>query len=381
MSDASPPQPSLLKRIKKALPEYLFLFAVLAIIVGVLVIRHLRAKPTGTGHIVFAASASFFDTTYLYTLDTNNPETEGGKRVELTTSGYDYDPIWSPDGKLILFVSTRDTKDSGPDANRVLYLMNADGSNQHPVPIEGTFTSYAAWSPDSEKFVFAATIEEETDLFTINTDGKNLRRLTHNGVGKGQPSWSPDGDYIVYTSAQDGNTEIYIMEADGDDERRLTNEATSDFWPQWSPDGKYIAFFSDRSAFGEIHLIAVEDDYRISRLVRDQPAEDDLGLSFGFTWSPDSKLIAFTRSNADFGTNFTASLFVADVERRNTPRLLVEDASLAMPSWSLDGSQILFERQTENYGSELFSISPDGENLRQLTDNERTDERTPSWQP
>ncbi len=100
------------------------------------------------------------------------------KEVRLTSSPDDGGfPYFSPDGKMIVFVS-------GRDGNGEIYIMNADGSGQ------------------------------------IN--------LTNNPADDFNASWSSDGKTIVFTSDRDGNYNIYIMNIDGSDQVNLTNDPSWD---------------------------------------------------------------------------------------------------------------------------------------------------------
>ena len=88
----------------------------------------------------------------------------------------DFHPSFSPDGKFIAFISNRrGTKD---ELDNRIYVMNADGTNQHQVgnisPIHGS----VSWSPKGDQLTFNAFSHYVVEIFTIATDGTNLRQLT-----------------------------------------------------------------------------------------------------------------------------------------------------------------------------------------------------------
>src|SRR5262249_27726910 len=76
-----------------------------------------------------------------------NPD--GTNKHQLTSTGSNYMPSWSPDGTQIVFESDRG---GGPSGDSDIYLMNADGSNQHAITTGGE-TNWPRWSPDGTKIV------------------------------------------------------------------------------------------------------------------------------------------------------------------------------------------------------------------------------------
>ena len=90
-----------------------------------------------------------------------------------------------------------------------------------------------AWSPDGKRIVFASTRHGNRDIFTVDLTGKQLRRLTVDKAFDGSPGWSPDGKRITFVSDRDGDKEIYIMDIDGSNQRRLTRNKGNDISPVW----------------------------------------------------------------------------------------------------------------------------------------------------
>jgi Tol biopolymer transport system component len=71
------------------------------------------------------------------------------------------------------------------------------------------------YSPNGLKIAFVSTHDGDPEIFVMNPDGSGLRKLTDNTAVDAAPSWSPDGGTIVFTSDRSGSFELYRMNADG----------------------------------------------------------------------------------------------------------------------------------------------------------------------
>ena len=109
--------------------------------------------------------------------------------------------------------------------------------------------------PDGKRIIFVSSRDEVNQLYTINIDGKNERHFNPNRFDCYNPSVSPDGKTIVFMSARYGDWEIYLVDANGKNERQITNDIGRSIQPTFSPDGRYIAFVSDRGDAFHIYLM------------------------------------------------------------------------------------------------------------------------------
>jgi TolB protein len=145
-------------------------------------------------------------------------EVSTGTEWRLTADDYhDDDPVWSPDGQHIAYVSVR-------SGNSEIWVMDANGHNQRALPVPRRSATSPAWSPDGQHIAFTAGGTEVSDLYVINLDGSGLRQLTQHSWGESaaDPVWSPDGLHIYYLARAYGTQEIYQMNADGSQTLRLT---------------------------------------------------------------------------------------------------------------------------------------------------------------
>ena len=143
----------------------------------------------------------------------------------------------------ILFKTDR----SGPTE---IYQMNADGSNQQPLPPD-TWSIYAdlearlPFSPNGQEQVVTRGAGQ-LDLWRVSLTGGQELRITSTDGAEYDVAWSPVDNRIVFVSEETGRGDIYLINLDGSATVRLTNNVEDfDKHPTWSPDGSKVAFWSD----------------------------------------------------------------------------------------------------------------------------------------
>jgi TolB protein len=203
-----------------------------------------------------------------------------------------FDGHWSPDSKRIVFVLNTL---QGTDCKLQINTVNADGSDNKVLLPHKAFDESPRWSPDGKSIAWVSTRDGNQEIYTIEVEKGlgSLKRLTSEIALDNNPSWSPDGKQIAFCSARTGNFEIHVMNRDGSQVRRLTNHPSMDYWPVWSPDGSQIAFTSNRD--GNYEIYSCKPDGTGLRNLTRHPGQDNYAA-----WSPNGKRLAFI-SNRDGG--------------------------------------------------------------------------------
>jgi tol-pal system beta propeller repeat protein TolB len=171
----------------------------------------------------------------------------GSREVYKDASSPAFAPAWSPQGELIAF--TRGRVFAGGGTDNEIYVVQSGGSNARNVTQHPANDALPSWSPDGRRLVFRSTRDNDKELYVINTDGGALSRLTTSPGTDTFPHWSPLGDRIVFASDRTGDFEIYTIRPDGSDLKQLTRSPGLDMHPVWSPDGKRICFASERGGY------------------------------------------------------------------------------------------------------------------------------------
>lgn len=256
-------------------------------------------------------------------------ETEAGKQIiaadwdganpqPLTGASINLLPAWTPDGKTIAFTSFRD------GAGAHIYTVDVISRQIRPLVLTGDFATGASFAPDGLRFLFSASIDDNTDVYVSQADGSAGRRLTDARGIDISASWSPEAKRITFVSERAGSPQIYTMNADGSEVRRITFQGNYNQEPAWSPKGDLIAFSGrDEHRVFDLYTVAV-DGGKVTRLTQNQ------------------------------GTN-------------------------EKPSWAPNGRYLLFS-STRSGKKQLWVMQPDGSNPRAVT-SERLGASDPAWGP
>jgi Tol biopolymer transport system component len=250
---------------------------------------------------------------------------------------------WSADGRQLVFVANA-TPNIAPAQ---LWIINADGSNQHMVFNDPSFLdSFPGFSPDGNTIVFercpynGGQFNGGCELFRIRADGTDLTALVNFGLNTDRlditPEYSPNGETIAFAgfSRRGVLSAIYLVDADGSNIHSITPPELEAWLPDWSPDGTKIAF-STRSLYppntiNQQTWVVNTDGTELKQITFPGALHD-----FSPSWSPDGNSIAFERDAADFSTS---GIFVIKADGSDlTQRLMVHNPQrLAIDSIQLD---------------------------------------------
>lgn len=288
-------------------------------------------------------------------------------------------PRWSPDGTLLAFVDNDPTRDGG------ITVMRPDGSARRVVAsrLGGGRVGFdrPSWSPDGRRL---AVVRSGGDVrgeqvFVVGADGRGLRRVTREPPGTEffryePPAWMDERTLLLSSHRVHADFELYTMRPDGTGRRRLTRNDVDDLAPVWSPNGRLIAFTRGREGSAAI-WVAAPDGRRARRV-----SPGATGNSVSPSWSPDGRRLAFVGMFRHAGALY-AALYVVNANGTGLRR--VRGAALSGTSgvsadWSPEGARLVYAWLPDP--RQLYVIAVRGGRPRQLT---RGDEASfaPRWSP
>jgi dipeptidyl aminopeptidase/acylaminoacyl peptidase len=334
----------------------------------------------------------------------------GGEAIQLTHSGHDTAPSWSPDGKTLAFLSSR-------DGNSQVYLLPMDGGEARKLTALSGGADIFKWSPVGKRIAFTSAVypdckvdacnsarDAEKDknkvkahvyeqllyrhwthwsegkrshLFLVTADASTPAQDLTSGANYDIPpdersgpediAFSPDGVEICFTAVTDKveaistNGDLFVVPTAGGEAKRITTNPGFDGDPAYSPDGRSIVYRAQFTAGYE------SDRWRV--MLHDRKTGQNENLSEGFdrsadelAWSADSKTIYFTAENE------TLQPVYAMAPRAGAePRKLIAEGFNAGISLSGDGKTLIFERTSLTTPVELFAAAGDGSGVRQIT--------------
>ena len=271
--------------------------------------------------------------------------------------GNEYGPAWSPDGSELAYIAETD-QTSGFNSGRFQLVRRPIDADEETLLLNTTGTlSGASWSPDGSQLLVNEHEGLKANLYKVDTSGDGFDTLSQKGedVFPFRHSWTSDSS-LIYTSS--GN--FYLLDMDGQREvipfsvkvaldRTPYVRKTRDFdssepqttkgivSPALSPDGKQVLFVALQD------LWIRQEDGQLKQLT------DDAYVQILPAWSPNGQRIAYSSDqDGEFG------IWVMDLEKAASNKILTTGGSVSGMSWSPDGEEIAF---TQSYGPRFATMS------------------------
>ena len=296
------------------------------------------------------------------------PATGGEPVVIAENNSTDWNPIWSPDGKFLYFVSDR----SGSMGCWRVAIDEKTGEQLAEPEFVSTPSKYSrhlAFSRDGKTLAYVS-YDSQSNLQSVAFDPLTLKVsgetnwITRGDKETGSPDLSPNGEMFVVRQPARTQEDLAVFDKSGANLRNLMNDKFRERLPRWSPDGKKIAFHSDRSGKYQIWTIN-PDGSNLEQIT----FTEKTGINAA-VFSPDGLRLAFTELAGNKQTSLILDLTKKWSEQtpQNLPPM-PDNESFSVRDWSNDGKKLLFvyfEDDGDENGIGIFNF--DTNNFERITE-------------
>jgi Tol biopolymer transport system component/DNA-binding winged helix-turn-helix (wHTH) protein len=252
---------------------------------------------------------------------------------------------WTPDGRYFVFQATREAK------TEIWTIRERQGlavPSSEPVRLTaGQMSSIAPLvSPDAKK-LYVIGVQLRGEL--VHYDAKLNGFIPYlSGISAEFVDFSRDGKWVTYVSFPDRI--LWRSRIDGSERLQLTAPPVQATMPRWSPDGKRIAYFDTSTGKPwNIDLISAEGG-------KPEPLLNEPRNQMDPAWSPDGNSIVFSYFPLfDRVLPEKLGVYMVDLKTRNVKKLPGSDG-LWVPRWSSDGSHIV-ARSADSQSLMLFDFA------------------------
>lgn len=288
---------------------------------------------------------------------------------QLTHGGENAEAYWSPDGKRLIFQTTRPPYSCDQE-----FIMNADGSNQHLVSTGKGRTTCGYFLPDNKHIIYASThlaadacpkdpdrskgyvwgVFPGYDIFLATDEGKIEKRLTDTPGYDAEGTVNFQSGQIVYTSMASGDLDLWTMRPDGSGKKQLTKRTGYDGGPVFSRDGKKLVWRSnypktpaEMDRYKSLLADNLTAPMKMELMVADADGSNPKQItsfgcaSFAPTFTPDGKRILFS-SNKHACDTRKFELYLINIDGTNLEQVTNFGGFTAFPEFSPDGKTIVF---------------------------------------
>jgi dipeptidyl aminopeptidase/acylaminoacyl peptidase len=280
--------------------------------------------------------------------------------------------VLSPDGSKVAYVRlTPDFEEN--KYYRDIYIADIATGLSKRFTTDKASDSNPVWSPDGSRIIFISSRSGRSQIWEIGLDGGEARQVTDMAVSVSRPVWSPDGRRIAFlakkspTDDDPGVKDPLVNDPKVNDPKvndpgvndpgannpragesgakkpGKKNSSVEGTKKKKGPhdDMKVMSSLEDRDAWRHIWVMSV-DDNKLRRVTTEPFIYED------FAWSPDGEKFAFTYDpKGTRGVSEDSHVGVMPSKGGAIRRLTDDDLFAGAPSWSHDGKSIAYLRDRE----------------------------------
>lgn len=209
--------------------------------------------------------------------------THDGSNVSINDTVWARRPAWSPNGKLIAYITDR----GGHDMS--LWVIGSDGGVPRPILLEKPYSGgldWPTWSPDGTEIAYTTFVFGSSQVHAFNLKTNKARVIAKDPEGDFDPCYSPDGKYIAYAGRSGAQDNIFIVPSAGGDSTQITHGGLNRA-PVWSPKSDALAYVTSTSEHGfDLYAVQLDLAKGISASVPQQLSHGlNIAAESGLSWT------------------------------------------------------------------------------------------------
>ena len=269
-------------------------------------------------------------------------------------------PRWSVEQRYLAWISAREVP--------LLMVYDAESEETELLASGIDPLQPPVWAPDADRVAYVSDADGSHDIYMVELATEQATRLTFSEEREIIGDWSPDGQWLVFT--EQGRDGLLLRNPTGVNRIELTDGA--DTGPVWSPKGDRIAFLRETEDGHDIYVLRPTKSDNWADDTDELAVADAEYDELEPAWSADGRRLAFVVKFDDQSEIFT--VLTDGSEREQLTYNTVDDL---MPVWSGRGDKIAFVSYA--YGnSEILYMNRDGTDQIRLTTTEQMDSH-PDW--
>jgi serine/threonine protein kinase/Tol biopolymer transport system component len=235
---------------------------------------------------------------------------------------------WTPDGRLVYVSRASGSQD--------IWLMDQNGNNRRQLTTPETRADRdPAVSPDGRYIVFVSTRTNNSNIYRLDLATGDQKQLT-SGKSEEYPVISADGQWVIYTSTESIKSTLWKVSIDGGEPQQLTNRLSQ--WPVVSPDGQKLACWYREVANAKWQIAIIPITGGSPEKIISLPPTADTPIPV--RWTPDGRGISYVDTR-----NGVSNIWYQPLEGGEPKQITAFTADqISWFDWSRDGKQLACSR-------------------------------------